>query len=88
MMDGGMGGGMMWFGAVLGLAVTLLLLAALALAVVWLWRRVRDSRPPATRQSTPDGATALEILERRYAHGELSEEEFERMREKLRDGAT
>lgn len=37
MMDGGMGGGMMWIGAVFGLVVSLLLLAALALVVVWLW---------------------------------------------------
>lgn len=93
MMDGGMGGGMMWIGALLGLAVTLLLLAALSLAVVWLWQRVRDSDRPSTRRSGPagvregfDGATALEILERRYARGELSEDEFKRMREQLEDG--
>lgn len=93
MMDGGMGG-MMWIGAVLGLVVTLLLLAALALTVVWLWQTVRDSGPPAARRSRPadvrggsDEADPLEILERRYARGELSEDEFERMREKLRNGA-
>lgn len=43
MMDGGMGGGMMWIGGVFGLVVTLLLLAALALVVVWLWQTVRDA---------------------------------------------
>lgn len=48
-------GGMMWIGAGLGLVAMLLLLAGLALLVVWLWQKVRDSGQPSTRQSAPDG---------------------------------
>jgi uncharacterized membrane protein len=60
--------------------------------VVVLWAVAAIIRhPPDLRQEPPRRAepTALEILERRYASGELSDEEFEAKRHRLRgqDGA-
>jgi putative membrane protein len=73
MMDGtGMGGGMMmWMllWAVVGLAV----LALAVTGVVWLVRRSSPDTVP--RQESPE-----EILKRRYAAGEIDEDEFQRRR--------
>lgn len=44
--------------------------------------RTGTGREPARWQKTKE--TSLEILERRYAAGELSDEQFERMRRQLR----
>jgi putative membrane protein len=72
-MDGmGMGGGMMMW-MVLWALVGLALLALAVAGVVWL---VRHSAPETGRQ--PESAE--EILKRRYAAGEIDEEEFERRR--------
>ena len=60
---------------ILFMAVLLLLLVAGAIvAVVWLIRR-----------AAPGGEGELRILRERYARGELSREEYERMRAELRD---
>ena len=48
-------------------------LVAIVLAVVWLAGR---SRPSV-------GETPLDILKRRYASGEITKEEFERMKQEL-----
>lgn len=68
----GMGGGMMMW-MVLWALVGLALLALAVAGVVWL---VRHSSPATGRQ--PESAE--EILKRRYAAGEIDEEEFERRR--------
>ena len=52
-----------------------LILIALVLLVRWLWVQAR----PASRGEE----TALEILKRRYARGEITREEFESMRRDL-----
>lgn len=94
MMDGGMwemmdpgfwGPTMMVVGAVLSLAVTLLMVVALVLLVVWLWRKVREPAPRGAAGPQASGEAALEILRRRYARGELSDDEFQRMRTRLEE---
>ncbi len=71
-MDMGMGMGMMIM-MVLWLLVGLAVLALAVAGVVWLVRR-----------SAPDGShppeSAEEILRRRYAAGEIDDEEFQRRR--------
>lgn len=54
------------------------------LIVVWaigtLAQRPPHEAPPPTRTEEP---TALQILERRYASGELTDDEFEQKRQRL-----
>jgi putative membrane protein len=50
----------------------LLVLLGLALAVRWLWRAGSGIKVP-----TPQEESALEILKKRYARGEIGKEEFE-----------
>ncbi len=71
-----------WFwglGMLVGMGAVFLLwaliLAALILLVRWLWFQ----RGPAARGED----SALEILRRRYARGEITREEFENMRRDL-----
>lgn len=80
MQDGMMGG--MWLGPILGLVVSLLLIAALVLLVIWLYQQVRDGG--RSRHSSERGEPeALDVARRRYARGELTAEEFERLRRDL-----
>jgi putative membrane protein len=75
-MDGmGMGGGMMMW-MVLWALVGLAILALAVAGVVWL---VRHSAPETGHRSE----SAEEILKRRYAAGEIDEDEFQRKRADL-----
>ena len=78
-LDGGMG--ILWLGGVLVVVLFwALVIAALVLAVRWLLRADQRGRqePPAPHSEDP-----LEILRRRYAAGEIDDEEYERRRKKL-----
>ena len=69
MMDGM--GMMMWgvLGSVLGLAIIFGFVLAVVIAVRWLWR-----------QNSTGGESALEVLKERYAKGEISKDEYERIK--------
>lgn len=76
MMGYGGFGGMGAFGG-FGMVFGLLLLVALIALFVWgLSTRV-------TPRSRTEDATPLEIVQRRFAHGEISEAEYERARKAL-----
>jgi len=66
----GFGGGFMWIIWILFIV-----------AVIWIIRSAASSGssnpPPATRES------ALEILKARYARGEITAEEYKRMRQEI-----
>ena len=49
-------------------------------AIVWVTLAATDSRD---RRSEITAVTPLEILNRRYAAGELTDEEFDRMRQRV-----
>lgn len=70
MMMNGMGM-MMWgvLGSVLGLVLIFLFVLAVAMIIRWLWK-----------PNPSYGESALEILTKRYARGEISKEEFERIK--------
>ena len=74
-------GGMflMMVGATLWIALVVVLIWAL---IRWLDRRMTSPMP--THTSTPStGSSALEILNQRYAGGEIDTATFEQMRERL-----
>jgi len=54
-----------------------LIIAGLVLLIRWLWDR------GSTSAGSGGGETPLEILKRRYARGEISKEEFDRMKQDL-----
>ncbi|WP_219418102.1 SHOCT domain-containing protein [Pseudonocardia nigra] len=84
MMDGGMmgdgmmGDGMMGAMGIWGILAILTLLAVLVVAVlasIWLVRKLReDGRTPTT---TVGAESAHEALRRRYAAGEIDDDEYE-----------
>ena len=84
MMDGMMGGGMMgWM--VLGWLLTLVVLVALVVAIVWaIGRAVGNFRSPGAASERPAN-TALDILKRRYAQGEIDAEQYERMKRQIEE---
>lgn len=72
MMNGwGMGGG--WF----GMGLWWILIIALVVAVgLWAFRRTGDN-PPAPRE------TARDVLDKRYARGEIGRDEYEQKKRDL-----
>jgi putative membrane protein len=79
MMDGmGMGGMMIWglLSFLFGLLVLFLFILAAAYGVKWVWRQ----RPSSTIGSDE---SALDLLKKRYARGEISREEFERIKSEI-----
>jgi putative membrane protein len=70
MMMNGMG--MMMWGALsflLGLIVIFLFVLAIVIAVKWVWR-----------QNPTGGEGALAVLKKRYAKGEISKDEYEKIK--------
>jgi putative membrane protein len=75
---GGYGGyGMGIFGGLFMLLFWGLIIVGLILLVRWLWDHTR------TGGTQGGGESALEILKRRYAKGEINKEEFDRMKRDL-----
>ncbi len=73
MMDGGgmfFGGGFMW-----------IFWIAIIIAVIWLVKSVMNSNSGNSNSSSNE--TPMEILKKRYASGEVDEEEFNRRRKEL-----
>ncbi len=82
MMMGGLG---MGFGFI-GLVLMILFWGGLIALGIWLVRGLFPSanRPPAS--PSEQDLDAREILDRRFARGEISRAEYELMRETIRDG--
>jgi len=75
MMGGGLGALGMGIGWLFSLLFWGLLFVAAVAVVRWLWAHGREQgRLPS---STDTGDSALEILRRRYARGEIDRDEFE-----------
>ncbi len=71
----GWGGGM-WFGSIFWLAF----LGIIIWAVISFTNNQKKNHP---ENPTFHGETPLEILKKRFARGEISEEEFEKMKKEL-----
>ncbi|MDA8233101.1 MAG: SHOCT domain-containing protein [Magnetospirillum sp.] len=79
------GGG--WYGMIFGPLVMILVLAAVIAAVVLLVRWIggpwQGAVPP---HQAPHARTALDILDERYARGEIQKDEFEEKRRLISRG--
>jgi len=72
-------GGLGLFGGLLSTLLAIGLLIGLVFLGIWLWRRFGASEP-AGSWAQPQGTrqpTAREILQTRYARGELTREEYQ-----------
>jgi putative membrane protein len=69
--------GMMGGGGFFGLFLWLFVIAGIVLLVLWLNRRQPEKKNSNTNES------ALDILKKRYALGEISREEFEKMKKDI-----
>jgi len=67
-----------YFGVIM-MAIMLLGIIGLVVLAVWLWQRGHI----ATIVEPRGGERALEILRERYARGEITREEYDRMREDI-----
>lgn len=80
MMGWGMGGG--WFGFILMILFWAAIIAAAVALIRWLVKSGDSSRPGERVQAQP-GDSALDILRKRYARGEIDSEEFQQRKRAL-----
>jgi putative membrane protein len=86
-MMGGFGTGLGGFGAlgligmILNLVITIGLIAGLVLLIAWLWRRVNPDGEAQTTQQRPaiTRNSPKEILQARYARGEITRDQYQQM---------
>jgi len=74
----GYGYGMGWFGPILMIAFWIAVIVGIVFLIRWLVVSVK-----AGGQAGTAGDSALEILKRRYARGEINKEEFEEKKKDL-----
>ncbi len=70
------GWGGMWFGPV----VMFLIFVALVVVVVWLFRAAAGSGSSSRGGAVIRNSNAREVLDERYAKGEIDDEEYQRRR--------
>lgn len=79
-------GNLGWIGWIVNIALTVGILIALVLLVVWAIRRMSDNQQN-TVFSTSQGrerSSARDVLQTRYARGEITREEYRQMLEDIR----
>ena len=81
MMHGMMGWG--WLGAIVGLLILLLIAAVLTAGLIYLLRALRRPQPEHVDRPHESGKTALQILDERYARGEIDHDYYEQRRRVL-----
>jgi putative membrane protein len=76
MMGGGYGMG--WFGSIIMIAFWIAVIVGIVLLIRWL---IIYTRTPS--HGTSSGESALDILKKRYARGEIDKQEFEEKKKDL-----
>ena len=74
MWDHMQGYGVMGYGGIFGAIIWLLLIAGVIIGSIWLVGSFR----PTSRNTTP-----MDVLKQRYASGEISEEEYHKMKKEI-----
>ena len=79
-------GGFGLIGIILNLAITVGLIVGLVLLIAWLWRRVNPGGQTFAAPQSQTGALASprDILQTRYARGEITREQYQQMLADLR----
>ncbi len=75
MMGGSFGRGSWWLWSIVGMLFWIALLVALILLIIWLYKKI-------TGQTTNNGS-ALEILKKRFAKGEITKRQYREMKREL-----
>jgi putative membrane protein len=68
-----------WIGMLVGLLFTLAVLIGFIWLVVWLIRRASRPSTSAMGSTSHGGMSAKEILQQRYAKGEITREQYKEM---------
>jgi putative membrane protein len=79
--------GVGWGWMVLMMPLMVLFWAAVVFGIVWLVRGTTGGGPARSGETLAGRETALQILQRRFAEGELTEEDYRARREVLVDAA-
>ncbi|PKR77579.1 hypothetical protein CEY16_06475 [Halalkalibacillus sediminis] len=80
MMNGGMGGNL--FGNFIFSFIMIIIVVLVVAVLVWMFRKPNNQNNNSLSSHHPEDS--LEILKSRLAKGEISEEEYERLKNKLR----
>ncbi len=79
---GGFGafGSLGWIGWILNLVITLGVIVGVIILIIWIVRRITSGQGQSWSSfTTQDQPTAREILQTRYARGEISRDEYQQM---------
>ena len=74
-----------WIGMILNWVITIGLIVGVVLLIAWLVKRVDSgTQRPAASQGTP-GASPRDVLQLRYARGEITREQYQQILADLSD---
>lgn len=78
---GGFGafGSLGWIGWILNLVITLGVIIGIIVLVIWAVRRLTSGNSGSFTSVSSRGQTAREVLQTRYAHGEITRDEYHQM---------
>jgi len=71
-------GGMGWIGMIVGLVITIAVIVGLVWLIVWAVRRMSTGTSQTGTQITA-GQSAKDIVQARYAKGEINREEYQQL---------
>jgi len=68
-----------WIGMILNWVITIGLIVGVVLLIVWVVKRLGPSGQGATTTSATAGGSPRDILQIRYARGEITREQYQQM---------
>jgi len=77
MMTGCWYGGFGWIGMIINLIISVVLIIGLVFLVIWIVKRLNNNN--SARMLNNAGPSAVEIAKERYAKGEITREEFQKL---------